>query len=468
MNLPQFAEDSSISEDHQSSESRKARGRDGGSNQSASVAWSRDEMNLAEFPLAVLSTRVNHNIKTLEFTDTHRAPSGELVERRWIITGADKFGLPTSTDDDVVLGLMRLSMSKGFRERKVYFTRYELLKTLRWSTEGRSYQRLIKSLDRLSGVRIRSSNSFYDNSSKAYQTCNFGIIDAYEINDGRKHPGGEGELPKSYFIWSERIFDSFKAGYIKKLNLDLYFQLNSAVARRLYRYLDKHFYYKSSIERVLMPFAFEKVGLSRSYKYVSSIKQQLEPGLEELKNVGFLRGYEFTGRGSAAKIRFFAGNGNGAAAATSTGSSVAPTPGPTPQPAQQVDAALTPAASREQSFGNIASARNRFVTGEHATSHPLVQKLVERGMASPQAHRLIAKQPTARYSQIERIICYYDHLVAQQDYKVSKNKVGFLYRAVERSDEFVLPKEFSGDVATPRKRSNRPELKLFKSSRRGE
>ena len=119
-------------------------------------SFSRDEMNLAEFPLAVLSTRSNPKIKTLEFSDTQRLKSGELIERKWIITGADKFGLPTSTDDDVVLGLIKLSMDQGFRDRKIYFTRYELLKALRWSTEGRSYQRLIKSLDRLSGARIRA------------------------------------------------------------------------------------------------------------------------------------------------------------------------------------------------------------------------------------------------------------------------------------------------------------------------
>ena len=133
---------------------------------------SRDEMNLAEFPLAVLSTRANPKLKTLEFEDSQRLPSGEVVQRKWVITGTDKFGLPTSTDDDVLLGLMRMSMDQGFRERKVCFTRYELLKTLRWSTEGRSYTRLTKSLDRLSGVRIRAANAFFDNSSKSYQTKN--------------------------------------------------------------------------------------------------------------------------------------------------------------------------------------------------------------------------------------------------------------------------------------------------------
>ena len=150
-------------------------GRSGAKKQSGS---SRDEMNLAEFPLAVLSTRIDPSVKTLQFKDCQRLKNGEVIEREWLITGADKFGLPTSTDDDVLLGLMRLTMDEGFRDRKIHFTRYELLRILRWTTEGRSYQRLTKSLDRLSGVRIKAANAFYDNNTKNYQTLNFGIIDA--------------------------------------------------------------------------------------------------------------------------------------------------------------------------------------------------------------------------------------------------------------------------------------------------
>ncbi|MCC6220622.1 MAG: replication initiator protein A, partial [Deltaproteobacteria bacterium] len=270
---------------------------------------SRDEMNLAEFPLAVLSTRVDPKLKTLEFRDEQRLKNGEVMAREWIITAADKFGLPTATDDDVILALMRLSMNHGFRERKVFFTRYELLKILQWTTEGRSYSRLIKSFDRLSGVRIRATNAFYDNDSKSYQTCNFGIIDAYEINDsrGKASPSSTNcQTPKSFFTWSEVLFDSFKAGYIKKLNLELYFELSSAISRRLYRYLDKHFYYKSTFEKPLMVLAFEKLGLSRNYRYVSSVKQQLEPALEELVQKKFISHFDYGGHGMDTTLRIYA------------------------------------------------------------------------------------------------------------------------------------------------------------------
>lgn len=402
-------------------------------------SFSRDEMNLAEFPLAVLSTRSNPNIKTLEFSDTQRLKTGELIERKWIITGADKFGLPTSTDDDVVLGLIKLSMNQGFRDRKVYFTRYELIKALRWSTEGRSYKRLIKSLDRLSGARIRASNAFYDNTSKAHQTVNFGIIDAYEINDARQ--GDEGT--KSFFIWSEVLFNSFQAGFIKKLDLDLYFNLKSAVSRRLYRYLDKHFYFRPTLERKLMPFAFEKLGLSRSYKYVSSIKQQLEPALEELKEFSFIEDYEYEGSGSEAIIRFVA----------------------------QKDNKLILQSPRKET----EQKKQKQTTLRSVENDALLEALVSRGISLSQSRRLLSQKTKGECQQIENILRYYDNLVEKRDHKVSRNRVGFLYRAVENPFAIQVPQAFiekpsAENVDTKneelRNIRNRPELKIFSSKRR--
>jgi len=45
----------------------------------------RDEMNLAEFPLTLLSTRSDPKIKTLEFKDQIRSRTGETINREWTI-----------------------------------------------------------------------------------------------------------------------------------------------------------------------------------------------------------------------------------------------------------------------------------------------------------------------------------------------------------------------------------------------
>ncbi len=364
---------------------------------------SRDEMNLAEFPLTVLSTRANPSQKTLEFADTIFDKNGKPVKRKWIITAADKFGLPTASDDEVLLGLLKLTVDSGMLDRKVHFTRYELLKVLRWSTEGRSYGRLANALDRLSGVRVKTTNGFYDNESKAYNTKNFGIIDAYEINDGR-----ESENKPSFFIWSEVLFKSFQVGFIKKLDLDFYLKLQSAVSKRLYRYLDKHFWYRSKVKLNLFILAHEKIGISRNYRYPSSLRQQLDGAIEELVAEGFLSHVEYEGRGKGTEVVFYAARG---------------------KPRSVANEAQT-----SEGEGHASEQ-------DQKGSQSICSLLIERNIADVQARKLTATRSKDELERMKKIIDYYDSLVTSSSALISRNPAGFLYRAVQKPEQFVLPGE---------------------------
>lgn len=370
---------------------------------------SRDEMNLAEFPLTVLSKRADPSIKTLEFTDTVKGKNGDVINRQWIITGADKFGLPTSSDDEVLLGLLKLTADDGLRSQKVHFTRYELLKILRWTTEGRSYVRLQNALDRLSGVRIKATNAFYDNETKLHSTRNFGILDAYEINDGR-------DTRPSFFTWSEVLFKSFQVGFIKKLDLEFYLDLQSAVSKRLYRYLDKHFWYRSRMQVNLFVLSHEKIGISRNYVYASSLRQQLEPALEELKDKGVLSEYEFIGKGKSTEVVLVAAH---APRKTLAGS-----------PVNTNNAPPTSSLQTPQESSAVHD-------GESAVE----QMLIQRGIMEKQAKRLVSQRSPETLARIRSIVFYFDDLVRGESHLVSRNPAGFLYRAVEKPFEFVLPND---------------------------
>lgn len=87
-----------------------------------------DELNLAEFPLCCIADRTDPRQKTLAFEDKISDGSrGEMITRQLLITGSDECGLPTALDDEVFLGLIQLSKILGFADRKVHFTRYQLL-----------------------------------------------------------------------------------------------------------------------------------------------------------------------------------------------------------------------------------------------------------------------------------------------------------------------------------------------------
>lgn len=387
---------------------------------------SRDEMNLAEFPLTVLSTRINPKIKTLEFRDTIISKNGKEINREWIITGTDKFGLPTSSDDEVLLGLLKLTVEDKFQNKKVYFTRYELMKILRWATEGKNYKRLQLSLDRLSGVRIKATNAFFDNEAKNYSTKNFGILDAYEINDGR-----ENRHKPSFFIWSDEIFQSFQSGFIKKIDLDFFLDLNSAISKRLYRFLDKNFWYKSRVKMNLFILAHEKIGISRNYKYASALKQQLETAIEELSNLGFISGVEYEGRGKDTQIIIYSADEK-------------------PRSVIGKKTILTNTGTDKEANQSKAL----YIQEKGSIFTQVSRALSQRGLKENQVQNLLSAKSDFVLKKIAKIVEYYDHLLRHKSNLVSKSPIGFLYRAVEKAEDFILPDGFSLNttIQKPRKK----------------
>src|SRR4051794_11468876 len=112
----------------------------------------RDEMNLAEFPITLLSDRADRDVKTIVFEGEH----GQLT-----ITGSDDHGLPTAADSDVIVALIQLTKVKNdFTDPTVTFTRYEVLELLGWPNDGRHYRRLDESLRRWVGVTLRYDESW--------------------------------------------------------------------------------------------------------------------------------------------------------------------------------------------------------------------------------------------------------------------------------------------------------------------
>ena len=243
----------------------------------------RDEMNLAEYPITLLSDRPDRAKKTLVFEGEH----GRLT-----VTGSDAYGLPTAPDGDVIVGLIQLTkLRNDFTNPTVPFTRYELLKLLQWPDQGRHYRRLDEALNRWVGVMLCYEKAWWDNAIKCRVDAKFHIIESVVIYDQevrRTLQSRHQPLPLSSFTWNNLFFASCRADNLKRLDLAIYFGLKSAVSRQLYRFLDKRFYRGPDWTFDLRELAFEHVGLSRSYT-AAKIKEKLQPALEELEAIGFLK-----------------------------------------------------------------------------------------------------------------------------------------------------------------------------------
>ena len=245
----------------------------------------KDEMNLAEFPIAILTHRAPEGVKTLRFQDQH----GQLT-----VTGSDALGLPTAIDADVIVALIELTKKRNnFTEQTVNFTRYELIRLVGWANVGTSYERIEESLNRWAGVLLMYDGCWWDNRSKTYVSKTFHIIESIVLAEGRIKSikdGSQASLPLSSFTWSKDFIQSCKDNNLKDLDTELYFSLKLPTSKQLFRFLDKRFYRYAELEFDLAEIAFERVGLSRSYSgNAGKIKEKLSDAIEELESRGFLK-----------------------------------------------------------------------------------------------------------------------------------------------------------------------------------
>ena len=251
----------------------------------------RDEMNLIEFPFAMLSER-SGGVTVLEFQrETYDRVIGKPVVRKLTVTGDPKHGLPTAKDEEVYLALIQLTkLHNDFAHAKVYFTRCQMIKLMGWKNRDWSYHRIGTAFCRLTGVRLFYENAWRDNAKKKYRSLRgFGLLDSFEIRDGRiRNRSGDETERLSEFRWNSVLFESFQSGYLKKIDYAKVREL-STIARRMYRYLDKHFYapHRTTLTLNLKTFAFEHIGVSRKQDN-SQIRRTLAKPIQELETTGFL------------------------------------------------------------------------------------------------------------------------------------------------------------------------------------
>lgn len=262
--------------------------------QDLSIIVGRDEMNLAEFAIGLASDRNPKECKTVERSQSSYLPDGTRLDQTWTITGSDKHGLPRAGDDDILLALIKLAFDQGLEDRRVHFSRYEVLELLKLDHKGRNYERIESALQRLSGVRVLAKNAFWDNSRKSYISTSFGIIDSYCIIEGAKRTSSQPEMPFTYASFNEEFFNSMKAGNVKRLDLSFYNSLRSSISKRLYRYLDKRSYRRSVFSIEVNTLATVNLGLDTTKRsHFSQIKQKLEEAHKELSEKGFLGDWEY-------------------------------------------------------------------------------------------------------------------------------------------------------------------------------
>lgn len=352
-------------------------------------AHGRDEMNLADFPLATLNDRLSDDVKTLVFQDAH----GTVT-----VAGTEKDGLPSAIDIDVIIALLQYTkIQNDFTNPVLRFSRYEVLHLLGWPIDGRSYERLNEALNRWMGVVIFYDGTWWDAASKQYGDAKIHIIEDVVILKGRMKSGNQQDLPLSSFRWNQRFFANCQAGNLKRLDTKEYFSLKSYVSKRLYRFLDKRFYRRADWVLDLDEIAFERVGLSRSFeRKVGKIKEKLLPALQELESIGFLEPM-------ANEERYFK---------------------------EKKDWKIRLNAARKVETPAVPPA-------EKGPPPALAVELTTRGVTDSTAAELVERHPS---EQIAAKIETFDWLVEKKDKRIAKSPAGYLVKSIQ--DNYATPKGF--------------------------
>jgi hypothetical protein len=283
-----------------------------------------------------------------------------------------------------------------------------LVRLLGWREDGKSYQRIDESLKRWLGVSLYYDKAWWDQEEKSWVSESFHILDNVTLYDReryarRKKTGGLAGACSS-FTWNEIVFGSFRAGWLKRLDLQIYRKFRSAVAKRLYRFTDKRFYKKARWEFDLQTLCFDKLGIART-DHMGDLKRRLNVGIQELVEQGILKPMEADDRYR-----------------------------------KDVSGRWHVILERESDFSRQV----------HEPGSDLVLELIDRGLSQHSAREFVRSRAA---DMIRERIKLHDWLVRRADARVSKRPAGFLAESIRR--EYPLPEDYV--AAMTRRRSDNSE-----------
>jgi len=256
------------------------------------------ECNLEEYPFFLLSDRDAKNKNKITFERQIKTSAGKPITQKWYVMANSNYGLPTSFDQDVFVTLMTIYNKQGCpKDGIVWFSFYKLVQIMDREEDGRIYDRLNESLERLTLTGIKSENSFYLNKKETYLRHKkvFTLFTDLDSKGRDRRLELVGAVPfwvKDTTIalqMSKVLLESWKQNNIKSFNPELYFSLKSGQPKREYRLLDKKRYGKNTYEIGLEKYADL---LPLTYRYPSEVMRYLDKSHKELQDAKFLKDCE--------------------------------------------------------------------------------------------------------------------------------------------------------------------------------
>lgn len=247
----------------------------------------RYEMNLAEFPIAVLSKRVPQDRKTIEYSDWIIGKNGQRKRRNWIVTAGAKWTLPTGSALRALFEVMQVWKENNIQGKVIPIgSRYNLLRRMGATDSKRDYERVERDLNSLVGITIQAKNAFWDKEAQAYVSKTFHLFEELSLYEqevkGRERK--QRSLPIAYIKASDIFYNAVKRGNVLTIDSKFFRSLTAPTEQRLALYLTKMLKTQAFHKRDIFKLAHQ---LPIYSKYPSDIKKTLDKALKGLIDKGF-------------------------------------------------------------------------------------------------------------------------------------------------------------------------------------
>src|ERR671927_1054765 len=208
------------------------------------------------------------------------------------ISAPGKYRLPGRFDYDVYSAVLELLEIRGGipESGALGFSLHELILLMDLEPSGRTYDEVKRSLRRIAATVLESDNAFWSNGAQRHISDTFRLWDV--TFDAIADRNGYGSRHRIEF---GKLFKrSFEERYLRGLDIEFYWELDSPVAKRLYRLVDLKRDGAASWRTDL--FDLQRRIPIGPYGYVSKIKEKLSAAHGELIERGFLAGVSYEGK----------------------------------------------------------------------------------------------------------------------------------------------------------------------------
>jgi len=232
---------------------------------------------LYPLPIGLLSN-AKLGQSSLEVDDTiHDPETGRNHRRKLRLVAPPSFGTPTSRDEEVLLGLIELTIKRERPSATLCFSKWQLAKLLGWPEDAQAFKRISDSLHRWANCTLNWDNGTWSKEDRFWVDDSFQVLKSIACPDD------------SFWscVFEDSIFTGLQELSETPIDFKLLASLNSVLSKRLYRVLAVRFLRFPTLEVSLSALAYDDLGLSRTYA-TGPLKRRLGVAIKELERRGFL------------------------------------------------------------------------------------------------------------------------------------------------------------------------------------